>query len=177
MMYLVHFCMTCSLTNVSSLTARTSSTLPFVYTCPPRGSCSFYEVYLESRYRCGPTDYPLGFGKKYCLAFAANQDKFTPQGREWMLNTMQCLQEALFPEAEGTSDITTCEQLENYAFSTHPKCYIDNGFCTLPPSDWEKVVEIVGFTTMFGSWNAIKTEAETAAGCGSLYLFLFSQGL
>ncbi|KAF8336221.1 hypothetical protein F5887DRAFT_987718 [Amanita rubescens] len=130
MMYLSHFCMTCSPTaHISSLTVA--------------HHCSFYEVYLEPRYHCGPTDYPLGFGKKYCLAFAANQDKFTPRGREWILDTMQCLQEALIPEAQGISEIMTCEQLDDYAFSTHPKCYIDNGFCTLPPSDWEEVVKII----------------------------------
>jgi len=94
-----------------------------------------------------------------------------------MLNTMQCLQEALIPEAQGISEITTCEQLDDYAFSTHPKCYIDNGFCTLPPSDWEEVVKIVGIKTMFGSWNAIKIEAEMAVDCGALYLFLVSQGV
>jgi len=94
-----------------------------------------------------------------------------------MLNTMQCLQEALIPEAQGISEITTCEQLDDYAFSTHPKCYIDNGFCTLPPSDWEEVVKIVGIKTMFGSWNAIKIEAEMAADCGALYLFLVSKGV
>ena len=25
---------------------------------------------------------------------------------------------------------TTCNQLETFAFESHPKCYIDNGFCT-----------------------------------------------
>ena len=25
---------------------------------------------------------------------------------------------------------TTCDQLETFAFQSHPKCYIDNGFCT-----------------------------------------------
>ncbi len=90
---------------------------------------------------------------------------------------MQCLQEALVSEAEGISEITTCEQLDDYAFSTHPKCFIDNGICTLPPSDLEEVVKIIGIKTMLGSWNAIKVEAETTAGCWALYLFLVSQGV
>ena len=64
-----------------------------------------------------------------------------------MLDTMQCLQRALVPEAEGTpqaANIATCAELEDYTFSTHPACYIDNGFCELPVSDWEEVVRIVG---------------------------------
>ena len=28
------------------------------------------------------------------------------------------------------SDSTTCEELEDFAFGSHPQCYVDNGFCT-----------------------------------------------
>ena len=24
---------------------------------------------------------------------------------------------------------TTCDQLKDFAFNSHPKCYVDNGFC------------------------------------------------
>ena len=124
--------------------------------------------------------YPLGSGTKYCLAFSANLDKFSPRGQEWVLDTMQCLQRALVPEAEGApqaANITTCAELDDYALSTHPACYIDNGFCELPVSDWEELVRIIGLKTAFGSWEAIKTEAEVGKGCEELYQFLLSKGL
>jgi hypothetical protein len=93
-----------------------------------------------------------------------------------VLDTMQCLQRALVPEVEGAAvNNTTCTELEDYALSTHPACYIDNGFCELPVSDLEQVVRIVGLKTAFGSWETIKTEATIGKGCGKLYLFLVTQ--
>ena len=175
--YLSHICLACSAPELLALAARTTcSTLPSICTSPPRGSCSFYPACLESRYHCGPSGYPLGFGKKFCLAFSANLDKFSPRGQEWVLDTMQCLQRALVPEVEERANIATCAELKDYAFSTHPTCYIDNGFCELPDSDWEEVVKIVGMRTALGSWRSIKTEAEVGVGCGESY-FLLSQEL
>ena len=180
-LYLSHVCLAYSAPELLALAARTTySSLPYICTSPPRGSCSFYQACLESRYHCGSSGYPLGLGRKYCLAFSANLDKFSPRGQEWVLDTMQCLQRALVPEAEGApqaANIATCAELENYAFSTHPACYIDNGLCQLPVSDWEELVRIVGMKTAFGSWEAIKAEAKVGVGCGELYLFLLSQGL
>lgn len=179
-LYLSHICATCSAADISALTATTSSSLPSICTNPQRGNCSFYDVCLESRYHCGPSGYPLGLGQKYCLAFAANLAKFSPRGQVWVLDTMQCLERALVPEAEGAPqavNITTCDQLEKYALSTHPACYIDNGLCTLPPSDWEELLKVIGIKTAFGSWGVVETEAKTAKGCGELYLFLLKQGL
>ena len=97
-----------------------------------------------------------------------------------MLDTMQCLQRALVPEAEGApqaASLATCAELEDYAFSTHPACYIDNGFCELPGSDWQELVRVIGIKTALGSWEAIMTEAKIGKDCGELYLFLLSQGL
>jgi hypothetical protein len=117
--------------------------------------------------------YPLGSGKKYRLAFSANLEKFSPRGQEWVLDTMQCLQCALVPEAEGApqaAHIATCAELEDYALSMHPACHIDNGFCELPVSDWGELVRIVGLKIALGSWEVIKTAAEVGMGCGELYL-------
>ena len=40
------------------------------------GDCSFYDC-LNTRFQCGPTDYPLAYGKKYCLRFASQSSCFT----------------------------------------------------------------------------------------------------
>ena len=66
---------------------------------------------------------------------------------------------------------TTCGELEDYAFSTHPYCYVDNGFCELSVHDWEAIVEIVGLETFAKSWDTLKTAAEVAGKCLEFYLW------
>ncbi|KDQ53707.1 hypothetical protein JAAARDRAFT_421260 [Jaapia argillacea MUCL 33604] len=88
-----------------------------------------------------------------------------------MLNTMHCLQTALVPEATGAVNMT-CDQLKDTAFDTHAGCYLKNGLCKLPPSDWIAIVEIVNFETLFQSWDAFKETVEAAAGCMEFYTFL-----
>ena len=61
-----------------------------------------------------------------------------------MLNIMKCLQDALIPEAAGAvGAVQTCEELNNEAFNFHAPCYLKNGLCALPPSDWEVIVSVV----------------------------------
>ena len=45
------------------------------------GDCSFYDC-LNTRFQCGPTDYPLAYGKKYCLRFASQSSCFTEEVSE-----------------------------------------------------------------------------------------------
>ena len=42
------------------------------------GDCSFYDC-LNTRFQCGPTDYPLAYGKRYCLRFATQSSCFTEE--------------------------------------------------------------------------------------------------
>lgn len=85
---------------------------------------------------------------------------------------MLCLQRKLVPQATGLTNITTCTELENYAFSTHPQCYVDSGFCSLPPTDWGAVIEIISLHTLFKSLNSLATTAETAGECAEFYIWV-----
>jgi len=138
---------------------------------PPYGQCSFYADCLESsRYHCGPDGYPIGYGLKYCDKSQARLSEFSEQGQTWVLNTMKCLQDTLIPEATGeVGAVKTCEELNTKAFNSHAPCYLKNGLCALPPSDWVVIVDIVSFQTLFSSWEAVKETLEAAAGCSAFY--------
>uniref|UniRef100_A0A1X7V8S5 VWFA domain-containing protein n=1 Tax=Amphimedon queenslandica TaxID=400682 RepID=A0A1X7V8S5_AMPQE len=67
---------------------------------------------------------------------------------------------------------TTCDQLKTFAFDSHPKCYIDNGFCTdILLSDQCQNLVCIGnevFTDRdFYSKQAIDQITRTAASCSS----------
>ncbi|KAJ7655696.1 hypothetical protein DFH06DRAFT_1132781 [Mycena polygramma] len=145
---------------------------------PPPDSCSFYADCLESRYHCGPTGYPLGYGEKYCTKFQANRATLSARGQVWMLATMHCLQEALVPDAIAAPDAsTTCAALEDKAFGTHAHCYVSSGICKLPPSDWAAVLEIVDIETLFDSWDAFKATLLAGTECLEFYAFLVARDL
>jgi hypothetical protein len=144
---------------------------------PVRGQCSFYEDCLETRYHCGPDGYPLGYGKKFCNKFNAARDKFSQKGQIWMLDTMECLQRVLVPEATGPKEMggqggSPCDELRKKAFDSHAECYVQNGVCTLSVKDWVEIVEVVDLKTLFGSWEALNEALQAATGCLELYAFL-----
>ncbi|KAJ7503076.1 hypothetical protein B0H11DRAFT_1987705 [Mycena galericulata] len=145
---------------------------------PPPNSCSFYADCLESRYHCGPTGYPLGYGQKYCTEFQTHRATLSAEGQKWMLETMHCLQESLVPDAIGAANAsTTCAALEHKAFATHAGCYVRSGVCKLPPSDWGAVLEIVDIRTLFDSWDAFKATLTAGIECLEFYTFLVERDL
>lgn len=93
-----------------------------------------------------------------------------------MVAVMLCLQEKLVPFVDG-SKIATCDGLKEYAFSTHPTCYVECGFCSLSLRDWEVVVRIVGLETLFGSPESIRMVVETVEKCWGFYLWGVERGL
>ncbi|PPQ80729.1 hypothetical protein CVT25_001849 [Psilocybe cyanescens] len=156
---------------------------------PPRGQCAFYRDCLESRFHCGSEGYPLGYGEKFCEKFVAGQEKLSSAGQKWMMDTMQCLQRVLVPDAtapdsklkldsdsesvHGTNGSDSesflkdrrCSALKEKAFDSHSACYLSNGLCSLSGRDWVQIVEIIGVKTLFDSWDAIKETIEAAEGC------------
>ncbi|KAJ7032745.1 hypothetical protein C8F04DRAFT_1106401 [Mycena alexandri] len=149
---------------------------------PPQGSCTFYADCLESRYHCGPTGYPLGYGQKYCTKFLAERERLDSPGQTWMLATLHCLQVALVPDfvpdATGSPNATaTCQALEDKAFGTHAGCYVSNGVCKLPLSDWEAILDIVGIETLVDSWDAFKATLTAGTECLDFIAFLIARGL
>jgi len=141
---------------------------------PPRDSCSFYADCLESRYHCTYTNYnyPIGYGQYFCQKILSNLSQFSSAGQTWALDTMQCLQSALIPEATGQVS-TTCQALLAKAFGTHASCYINSGFCSLPCADWQMLESIIGLQTIFQNWDAFIQALETAVECPRLLAYVF----
>ncbi|KAL2011332.1 hypothetical protein VTN00DRAFT_4050 [Thermoascus crustaceus] len=155
---------------VYSFPNNSKTALPAICSDPQPDDCSFYPLCLESRYHCGPCGYPLHYGLEGCQAFWEQRDKLSPEGQDWMLKTVLCLQRKLVPYAAvdgGPQEFigtTTCDALKEYALSTHPGCYIESGVCTLPPSDWVAIVDIIGIEA-FGDLDVLKAALETMEGC------------
>ena len=77
--------------------------------------------------------YPIAYGKYYCVAFNQN-DKLqrNPQAREWVRSTTVALQEPLRDYVvarfrAGTLQSLTEAELRTFAFSVHPKAYVQGG--------------------------------------------------
>jgi Stanniocalcin family len=157
----------------NKITTRASNST--ICSNPVPNSCTFYPSCLESRLHCGPSGYPLGYGLHYCELFTNARSQMSPEGQAWVTDTMLCLQRALVPYGTGRES-TTCSDVKEYAFGTHPSCYIESGVCTLPPSDWAIIVDTVGLADLFSSWDAFKATMETAGGCGAFYAWLIDSG-
>ncbi|KAJ3162083.1 hypothetical protein HDU86_005781 [Geranomyces michiganensis] len=110
-------------------------------------TCSFYDQCLESAHPCGKDGYGLGYGSVYCNSFKDNISRFSPKGQVWIQSVMHCLQVNLVPVLDD--DNLTCPQLKTFAFGTHPQCYVQAGFCKLPPTDLAVLLNIIGLKTLF----------------------------
>ncbi|EZF33397.1 hypothetical protein H109_03906 [Trichophyton interdigitale MR816] len=140
---------------------------------PAPNSCSFYTACLEKRIPCGPDGYALAYGDHYCNRFSAASPQLSASGQEWVTKTMLCLQQKLVPAALGEDEqVSTCPAVREFAFSTHPECYIEGGVCLLPPTDWLIIVGTVGFTELFDSIEALAATLKTVKGCLDFYLWL-----
>lgn len=126
--------------------------------------------------QCGPDGYPIGYGLKYCTKFTDAAPKFSAIGQAWITKTMLCLQRNLVPYATGEKS-TTCSALKEFAFGTHPGCYVSSGVCALPPSDWQVIIETVSLKELFGSVDALKATLETAGDCVEFYKWLIKKGI
>ncbi|KAE8554366.1 hypothetical protein TMatcc_006113 [Talaromyces marneffei ATCC 18224] len=146
---------------------------------PRPNDCSFYAQCLQTRYNCTPSEYPLGYGQKFCEKFQADASLLSAEGQTWMEAVMLCLQRDLVPYAlGGPQAFANCSALSDFAFSTHPTCYVQSGLCTLPVHDWEAIVfQIVGVESLFDSWNAIKATVEAASGCAEFYLWAIEHAI
>ncbi|MFZ9595676.1 MAG: hypothetical protein ACO3A2_06310 [Bdellovibrionia bacterium] len=110
----------------------------------PDGDCQFYPQCLEESHECGAKGYALGYGHKYCMRFS-EQQKFSSQGKRWVLTTRQCLQDSLVPFVTPPWQKDRCEEIMDVAFDSHPNCYTQNGssICDLPIPDVILIVETI----------------------------------
>ncbi|KAF2470214.1 uncharacterized protein BDR25DRAFT_304149 [Lindgomyces ingoldianus] len=143
---------------------------------PAENTCTFYPDCLETKVKCGAAGYPLGYGLKYCKLFTAAAPGFSSAGKAWITKTMLCLQRNLVPYATG-EQAASCPALKEFAFATHPGCYVSSGVCALPPTDWDNIISTVSLKELFGSVDALKATLQTAGDCVEFYEWLIKKGV
>jgi Mg-chelatase subunit ChlD len=83
---------------------------------------------MEERIPCGDSGYALNYGKRYCEAFEQCDGLYTTEGVSWIAGVRSCLMKDIL-NSEGYINKGTCEALKTFAFNSHPRCYVDHGFC------------------------------------------------
>lgn len=113
---------------------------------PPPQSCNWYRDCAAASMQtlCPDGGYPINYGWKNCNNFQNQLGQLSSAGQAWMWGVMNCLQNALLPNLPPQDCTATCQSVSTAAFNSHPKCYVDNGFCNLPVSDYWAVFNIVG---------------------------------
>jgi|MDSW01.2.fsa_nt_gb hypothetical protein len=158
---------------------QTACNLGWAYYCKPEGctqaeplqecseyrafdDCQMCEMYscLEAQngLNCGDRGYFRGYGQKYCARFSAITGEFmSDAGRQWLANVRSCLLDEVESLLEDTS---SCKDIRQGAFDSHPGCYVQSGLCSLPPSDWGHIVATIS------PWdNDLKQVILSGAGC------------
>ncbi len=142
--------------------------------CTPKArDCSFYRKCLQPKFNCDASEYPIGYGEKYCNKFnGLGMLDLSDYGILWRDETLTCLQSALVPSIAMNSTINTCNQLTELAFDSHPSCYTNNymSICELPISDWTTIGTVVDAADL-ASLRSLKQIASVIKTCSSDYIF------
>lgn len=106
------------------------------------GQCDYYLCRdAGSSAQCGEDGYYQGFGYEYCNRFLqVTEPRLSAAGQAWSARVRPCLMQALEADA---SDALSCRDLQQLAFDSHPGCYIEAGFCSLPITDWILILNTV----------------------------------
>ena len=126
-------------------------------------NCDFYRC-RDSCTPCSSTGYYLGYGDYYCRLFSDAYAQMSPAGKEWIDCTRTCLIRYIDTMIAETSD---CVVVEELAFDSHPSCYVDCGFCSLPATDIRRVRNLVGDNSDFSQdmtivWECLSFPAPPA---------------
>jgi hypothetical protein len=107
---------------------------------------------------CGPDGYYLGFGYAYCLRYLeVTAPRLSAAGQRFFRDVRPCLMNAVEAEVPTTA---TCAEVTQAGFASHPRCYLTNGFCDLPLTDWLLIL-----TTIAPADLSFRQILTTGIGC------------
>jgi len=142
------------------------------------GSCSYYKYRYESFKKrhpnCDPPDYYLGYGWKYCTAFAGlgiSEYKENRKLYDWVFKTTISLQKAIekgLQDKEIKMYELDGEKFRKFAFSTHADAYWNSGLYELGPLDLSKIVAEPDLREWYGE-NRNETWAQAFVILKKLY--------
>ena len=78
-------------------------------------------------------------GDRYAQEFVKIEIELSPEGKEWVRNTMRGLQDKMMEEIKkDPSIVLDFERFRNMAFETHSDAYLEGGLASLGFGDiWE----------------------------------------
>jgi hypothetical protein len=131
-------------------------------------SCAVYASCFASACNCEgqSAEYFLSYGKKYCTTFL-ELPGLSDEGSKWRNSTLRCLQETIVPQLPVNGAACNCSAMQTLAFDSHVSCYTQKGasICSLPPSDWAKIVGAVGLIETLSDAKGRKQLYEVAKIC------------
>jgi hypothetical protein len=83
----------------------------------------------------------------------------------WIEDVRLCLQRALVDDFKHAK---SCGDIGRGAFESHPKCYVQSGFCHVWISNLIGLAHVFEARDLF-SWNTRKQFVETAKACYAQY--------
>lgn len=98
------------------------------------GKCDFYRQCVEQHFPCGEQSYALAFGQRYCEKFDSlystprrphSQSRYLAG---FVIKTRSMLQRQLISYINTNEGIGSCQQLEDFAFSSHSEAYVQPPF-------------------------------------------------
>lgn len=147
------------------------STLAFSTECDSRvdwpvadfTTCDFY-LEAENIMSCTNhgSNYLTNYGFKYCSEFKKRSQNWSQEAQAWTKSTGQCLQEMLRDNREAR--LSSCTQMESFAFDSHPICYKQYNFCKLPLIERFKVVSTVQMLDLL-TLKSLTQGLNIAIGC------------
>lgn len=130
-------------------------------------SCDAYRQFVEKTCPCknSESDYAISYGEKYCKRFLARSD-WSTEGKTWRDSTLQCLQNEI-TRYVSYQDICNCDELEQFAFQSHAKCYTQHGssYCKLQEKDLQIIHDILDIPDVLGNLMAWRSAINLSTIC------------
>lgn len=123
-------------------------------------SCDYYlcKEAADGAAACGEDGYYLGYGFRYCERISqVTRPRLSDAGKVWLDSARRCLMEEVELQVEHEH---SCSDIQQIAFDSHPACYMDAGFCSLPWGDMWSV-----FMTVDPTDVEMRQVFSTGIGC------------
>lgn len=117
--------------------------------------CEYYSCISNAKH-CSPANYPESFGKRYCLRYENQMNRFSENGKLWIEEVRKCL----IRDMETFQSDLSCSQLRKRAFQGHVPCYVESGYCNLTFRDKIQVTKTI--------WPSIRNVYILASGINIL---------
>lgn len=134
-----------------------------------QAQCGVYDSCFSKYCPCpsGPNEYFQSYGAKYCRSFLANT-ALSDQGKKWRDSTLRCLQEAIVPHLDISSQPKCdCAQMKQRAFDAHVACYTkpDASICELPAVDIVQIGNTIETKDLFDKlgWKQMHEVSKVCA--------------